>query len=81
MVTAGRAASGPNHLLARTRDELERCGPDGRASSRRWPILGEAGSLAEAAMLAGLDDPLQAVDRPVAAGLLDHGVAVRATAA
>ena len=60
----------PNHLLARTRDELETCGPDGRSFVEAMAVLGEAGSLAEATMLAGLDDPLQAVDSAVSAGLL-----------
>ncbi len=60
----------PNHLLARTRDELETCGPDGRSLVEAMAVLGEAGSLAGATMLAGLDDPLQAVDSAVSAGLL-----------
>ena len=42
-----------HHLLARTRDELETCGPDGPSFVEAMAVLGEAGSLAEATMLAG----------------------------
>ena len=60
----------PSHLLARTRDHLDACGPEGRSLVEAMAVLGEPGSLAEATMLAGLDDPLPAIDSAVSVGLL-----------
>ena len=60
----------PSHLLARTQAALEACGSDGRSLVEAMAVLGEPGSLADATMLAGLDDPLPAIDSAVAAGLV-----------
>ena len=60
----------PRHLRAQTRDRLADCTADGRALVEALAILGEDGALAEATALAGLADPLPALDSATAAGLL-----------
>ena len=60
----------PAHVIADVDAQLKRCGPDGRALAEALAILSD-GSLGEAARLAGLDDPLEAIDQAGAAGLLD----------
>ena len=49
------------------------CDSEGRALVEALAILGEKATLAEAAALAELDEPLSAVDTAVAAGLLNAG--------
>ncbi|HKR49818.1 MAG TPA: LuxR C-terminal-related transcriptional regulator [Pseudonocardiaceae bacterium] len=53
-----------------TRDQLDACSPEGRALVEALAVLGREGSLAGASALAGLPDPLPAVDSANAAGLL-----------
>jgi DNA-binding CsgD family transcriptional regulator len=60
----------PSHVLAEVADRLAECGPQGRALVEALAILDEGTSLGEAAQLAGLDDPLAAIDKAAAAGLL-----------
>ncbi|MBB3088618.1 helix-turn-helix transcriptional regulator [Nocardioides albus] len=82
----------PVHVREEVELALAGCGADGCALAEAFAILGEDASLAQAATLAGLEDPLSAVDALVAAGLVrttsDHrprwrtplvGVAVLAT--
>jgi DNA-binding CsgD family transcriptional regulator len=52
---------------------LNLCDSEGRALVEALAILGEKATLAEAAALAELDEPLSAVDTAVAAGLLNAG--------
>lgn len=59
----------PSHVIADVAAQLKRCGPDGRALVDALAILVN-GSLGEAARLAGLNDPLEAIDQATAAGLL-----------
>lgn len=60
----------PAHVVVDVRDRLERCGPSGRALVESLAILDEDESLFTATLLAGLDDPLGAIDAAAAAGLL-----------
>ena len=61
----------PSHLSGPApATELADCTTEGRALVEALAILGEDGSLAEATALAGLDDPLPAVDSAATAGLL-----------
>ncbi|MGZ8801520.1 MAG: AAA family ATPase [Mycobacterium sp.] len=60
----------PSHLRAQTRDRLADCTPDGRALVEALAILGEAASLADAAALARLGDPLPGLDSAITAGLV-----------
>jgi len=60
----------PAHVVADVRDQLDRCGPSGRALVESLAILGNDESLDAAMRLAGLDDPLAAIDEATAAGLL-----------
>lgn len=60
----------PRALLTQTRADLADCGTDGRVLVEAMAVLGPGGTLAEAAALAGLDDPLPALDDAVAAGLV-----------
>lgn len=82
----------PVHVRDEVQLALAGCGDAGRALAEALAILGEDASLGQAAALAGLDDPLSAVDALAAAGLVeitrDHrprwrtplvGVAVLAT--
>ncbi|KAA0087139.1 helix-turn-helix transcriptional regulator [Mycolicibacterium sp. P9-64] len=59
----------PRHVQAETRDRLAGCAPDGRALVEALAILGEGASLADASTLAGLGDPLPALNSATAAGL------------
>lgn len=59
----------PSQVIADVDARLKRCGPDGRALVGALAILA-GGSLDQAARLAGLDDPLEAIDQAAAAGLL-----------
>lgn len=60
----------PAHVVADIRDRLERCGPSGRVLVESLAILGDDESLDTVMRLAGLDDPLGAIDEAAAAGLL-----------
>src|SRR6185312_5513212 len=60
----------PGHVRDRTREALAASSSDGRALVEAIAILGGSGSLAEASALAGLPDPLQALDAATTAGLL-----------
>ena len=60
----------PSHVVAEVDLRLGRCGPEGRALVEALAILDGDESLGEAAQLAGLDDPLAAIDEAAAAGLL-----------
>lgn len=55
----------PAHTVSEVRSRLDRCGPHGRALVQALAVLGDRASLGEAARLAGLDDPLSAVDDAV----------------
>lgn len=70
----------PARTVAAVRGRLEACGPHGRALVEALAVLGDGGSLGEAAQLAGLDDPLSAVDEAVSTELVTtttgFGVAV-----
>jgi DNA-binding CsgD family transcriptional regulator len=59
----------PAHVVEHVGAQLQRCGPDGRALIEAVAILGDA-PLAEAAALAGITDPVAAIDDAGAAGLL-----------
>ena len=60
----------PSHVVAAVRERLQSCGPDARALVQALAVLGDDASLAEAAALAGLTDPLTAIDDATAEGLL-----------
>ncbi len=60
----------PEYIRDRTREQLADCSPDGRALVEALAILGEAASLADASALAGLIDPLPALDAASSAGLV-----------
>ena len=60
----------PGHIRERTREALAASSSEGRALVEAIAILGESGSLAEASTLAGLPDPLPALDSVTSAGLL-----------
>ena len=60
----------PGHVRDEMRDALAASSADGRALVEAIAILGQTCSLAEAATLAGLPDPLPALDSVTAAGLL-----------
>jgi len=64
------ALPAPSHVVAEVDLQLKRCGPEGRALVEAFAILGEGESLGEAARLAGLEDPLGAIDEAAEAGLL-----------
>lgn len=53
--------------------QLDRTGPDGRALVTALAVLGDHPSLADAALLAAVDDPLTALESAIAAGLLTPG--------
>ena len=63
----------PAHIRDRVREQLDSCDSDGRALVEALAILGEDSTLAEAAALAELREPLTAVDTALAAGLLSIG--------
>lgn len=60
----------PARYAAAVRHRLTRCGDAARALVEACSVLADDASLAEAAALADLDDPLPAVDEARAAGLL-----------
>jgi DNA-binding CsgD family transcriptional regulator len=60
----------PSHVVAEVDARMRRCGPQGRALVHALAILDDTASLGEAAQLAGLDEPLTAIDETVAAGLV-----------
>jgi DNA-binding CsgD family transcriptional regulator len=60
----------PSHVVAEVDARMRRCGPQGRALVAALAILDDTGSLGEAAELAGLDEPLTAIDEAAAAGLV-----------
>ncbi|CAJ1584745.1 helix-turn-helix transcriptional regulator [[Mycobacterium] wendilense] len=60
----------PGHVVDEVATALQSCGSDGRALTEALAILGAGAPLAEAAQLAGLADPLPAIDDATAAGLL-----------
>lgn len=60
----------PVRYAAAVRHRLAGCGRDARALVEACAVLGEEASLADAAVLAGVDSPLPAVDDTRAAGLL-----------
>ncbi len=64
------ALPAPAHVTETVRTQLARCDDAGRALVEALAILGEEATLAEATTLAGLDQPLAAVDIALAAGLL-----------
>ena len=71
----------PGHVRERTREALAASSSEGRALVEAIAILGESGSLAEASTLAGLPDPLPALDSATAAWIVGRRDAVRAAAA
>src|SRR5262245_7318820 len=60
----------PSHVMAEVDARMQRCGPQGRELVAALAILGETASLGEAAELAGLAEPLTAIDEAAAAGLV-----------
>jgi DNA-binding CsgD family transcriptional regulator len=60
----------PSHVVAEVDARIQRCGPQGRALVAALAILDETASLGEAAKLAGLDEPLTAIDEAAAVGLV-----------
>ncbi|GLF95454.1 helix-turn-helix transcriptional regulator [Streptomyces yaizuensis] len=60
----------PARCATSVRHRLARCGQDTRALVEACAVLGEDALLAEAAVLAGIDTPLPALDEARAAGLL-----------
>lgn len=60
----------PSHVVAEVDARMQRCGAQGQALVAALAILGETASLGEAAELAGLDEPLSAIDETAAAGLV-----------
>jgi DNA-binding CsgD family transcriptional regulator len=62
----------PSHLVAETQARLQQCGTQGRELVHALAILDETASLREAAELAGLDEPLTAIDEAVAVGLVSR---------
>jgi DNA-binding CsgD family transcriptional regulator len=60
----------PRYVRERTQDRLDTCTPDGRALIEALAVLGEDGTLARAAAVAGLAEPLPALDSACATGLL-----------
>ena len=62
----------PSHVIAEVADRLAQCGAEGRALVEALAILGEGHPLGDVAALAGLEDPLPAIDDAAAAGLLSR---------
>jgi DNA-binding CsgD family transcriptional regulator len=60
----------PAHTVTAVRSCLQGCGPLGRALVEALAVLGAGASLDEAATLAGVEDPLSAVDEAKASGLV-----------
>ncbi|MGE2833139.1 LuxR C-terminal-related transcriptional regulator [Mycobacterium sp. SMC-4] len=63
----------PRSVTRQVADALDRAGPNGRALCVALGVLGAEATLAEAAALAGLDDPLAALESAMRAGLLASG--------
>ncbi|WP_211352334.1 LuxR C-terminal-related transcriptional regulator [Nocardioides albertanoniae] len=61
----------PSHVRDEVQAALAGCTPEGRALAEALAVLGEGASLGQAATLAGLADPLTAVDALAAAGLTE----------
>lgn len=64
------ALPAPSHIVASVEAALFGCGTDGRALVEAFAVLGDGASLAEAAALAGTENPLAGLDAGVSAGLL-----------
>ncbi len=60
----------PASIQRRVQQALERCSPEARALVEAAAVLGRNPVLADAAALAGLTDPIAALDEACAAGLL-----------
>ncbi len=60
----------PDTVRTRTRMRMDRCTPQARQLVEALAILGEDGTLSTATTLAGVQDPLPALDAAVGAGLL-----------
>lgn len=60
----------PDTVRTRTRMRMDRCTPQARQLVEALAILGEDGTLSTATTLAGVEDPLPALDAAVGAGLL-----------
>jgi len=60
----------PSPVVTEVDARMRRCGPQGRALVAALAILDETASLGEAAKLAGLDEPLTAIDEAATAGLV-----------
>ncbi|MDQ4111648.1 MAG: LuxR C-terminal-related transcriptional regulator [Actinomycetota bacterium] len=61
----------PVHVRDEVQLALAGCGAAGRSLAEAFAILGEDASLGQAAALAGLEDPLSAVDALASAGLIE----------
>jgi DNA-binding CsgD family transcriptional regulator len=59
----------PAHTVTAVRSRLQRCGSQGRALVEALAVLSDRASLDEAVQLAGVDDPLHAVDEAESSGL------------
>lgn len=66
----GAALPAPKHVVADVRERLSDCGPQGQVLVMALAILGEHGSLTEAAQLADLPSPLAAIDEASAPDLI-----------
>jgi len=66
----GTPLPAPSHVVAEVDRQLKSCAPQGRSLVEALAILDEDASLGDTARLAGLDDPLGAIDEATAAGLL-----------
>lgn len=64
------ALPAPGYVVDRVRETLAHCGADGRKLVTALAILGAEATLADAAELAELTDPLPAIDAAAGAGLL-----------
>lgn len=64
------ALPAPAYVVDEVRRRLESCTPAGRALVEALAVLDDDASLAEASALAGLDDPLGAIDSAAAAELI-----------
>ena len=62
----------PTHVVDAVRAALSQCGRDARSLVEALAVLGENASLLDVATLAGLDDPLGAIDGATTAGLLSQ---------
>ena len=63
----------PRAVARRATAQLDGAGPGGRALVVALAVLGDHPSLADAARLAGVDDPLAALESAITAGLLAPG--------